>query len=184
MQKEEFLRIAHMINSIHPNTISGDATNVWHMLLNDLAYEDAYAATQKFLSTSHFPPKPADIREAYANFFAPSENGYADEFARLRSLIGQYGYYRSKEAYEQMSPTMKKFVDAVGWNTLCDCPIDEFQNMLPRFRDMWKVNRSRYIASIETPPRLARAIEERKRMGVRYDDAIEEKESVMIESHN
>lgn len=66
MTREEFATLTQGMKAVYAgeNFIKDkDAFDVWYSLLQDIPYEVASAAVQKYMQTQKFPPTIADIRE-------------------------------------------------------------------------------------------------------------------------
>ena len=65
MEREEFKILVKAMKAVYaqPTFIPDkDAFNVWYGLLQDLPYEQANLAIQKYMTSERFPPTIAEIR--------------------------------------------------------------------------------------------------------------------------
>ena len=94
MEREEFKILVKAMKAVYaqPTFIPDkDAFDVWYGLLQDLPYEQANLAIQKYMTSERFPPTIADIRTKATEIIAPAEesmlrnSGYnsEEEFAKL-----------------------------------------------------------------------------------------------------
>ena len=76
MTREEFAVLVKAMKAVYSseNFIADkDAFNVWYGLLQDLPYEQANLAIQKYMTSERFPPTIADIRTKATEIIAPAE---------------------------------------------------------------------------------------------------------------
>lgn len=76
MTKEQFNILVKAMKAVYsdPKFIADKhAFNVWYSLLNDLEYDMASVAIQKYMATNKFPPTIADIRGQYVSLAYPQE---------------------------------------------------------------------------------------------------------------
>lgn len=120
---EDFKKIAKGLKSAYPTKDflpDEDALKVWYHMLKDLTYEQASAASYKYIATGKFPPTIADIRNAAAQIITPeSGNTWADGWAQLMAAIRKFGYYRQDEAFENMDDITCMVARRLGWYELC-----------------------------------------------------------------
>lgn len=110
MTREEFKLIAKGINAIYPDAIGSQASfDMWYAVLQDMTYEMASVATQKYIATGHFAPKPADIREC-ARFFHAEQNLNENEAWSLVSVALKKSTYYAQEEFEKLPPAVQKAV--------------------------------------------------------------------------
>ena len=76
MEREEFKILVKAMKAVYaqPTFIPDkDAFDVWYGLLQDLPYEQANLAIQKYMTSERFPPTIADIRTKATEIIAPAE---------------------------------------------------------------------------------------------------------------
>ena len=91
MEREEFKILVKAMKAVYaqPTFIPDkDAFDVWYGLLQDLPYEQANLAIQKYMTSERFPPTIADIRTKATEIIAPAEESMSElqawaEFAKL-----------------------------------------------------------------------------------------------------
>lgn len=109
MTKEEFGKIVKGLKAVYsePTFIPDNyAMEVWYSMLNDLDYEVASKAAQKFMSISSRTPRPADLRDMAASFL----KGEGAEFNELSETAAwdlvlraiRNGTYGAEEEFEKL----------------------------------------------------------------------------------
>lgn len=76
MDKKQFGTLVKGMKAVYPDPKfipDKDAFDVWYSLLNDLEYEPASMAIQKYMMINKFPPTIADIRSSYVSIVYPKE---------------------------------------------------------------------------------------------------------------
>ena len=76
MEREEFKILVKAMKAVYaqPTFIPDkDAFDVWYGLLQDLPYEQANLAIQKYMTSEKFPPTIADIRTKATEIIAPAD---------------------------------------------------------------------------------------------------------------
>lgn len=101
-----------------------DAVNVWYKLLQDIDYNVANAAIQKYMLTQKFPPTIADIREMAATVSNGDKPLWSDGWEQVLKNIRKYGmctYDPDKliECMNSFDSLTKTAVERIGWEELC-----------------------------------------------------------------
>lgn len=81
MEREEFKILVKAMKAVYaqPTFIPDkDAFDVWYGLLQDLPYEQANLAIQKYMTSERFPPTIADIRTKATEIIAPAEESMSE----------------------------------------------------------------------------------------------------------
>ncbi len=76
-----------------------DAFNVWYALLQDLTYEQANLAVQKYMITEKFPPTIADIRQKANEIVQPDVEILTEleAWSLVRKALSNSGYHAEEE---------------------------------------------------------------------------------------
>lgn len=112
MTKEQFTLIVKGINAVYPDTIKDKtAFDVWYELLKDLDYEMASVATQQYMRTGHFPPKPADIRNTIADMttIVSDEPTEQEAWGMVRKALNN-SLYNADTEYAKLPELIRKTV--------------------------------------------------------------------------
>lgn len=113
MDRDEFKILVKGMKAVYPQQTfipDQDAFNIWHSLLQDLSYEVANRAIQKYMLSYKFPPTIADIREN-ATAFIPHD----EEMSELEAWSIVYkaicnSYYNAEAEFEKLPPVIQKAV--------------------------------------------------------------------------
>lgn len=102
MTREEFAVLVKAMKAVYSseNFIADkDAFNVWYGLLQDLPYEQANLAVQKYMTSERFPPTIADIRTKATEIIAPVEESMSElqAWALVQKAIRNSVYHAEEE---------------------------------------------------------------------------------------
>ncbi len=102
MTREEFAVLVKAMKAVYSseNFIADkDAFNVWYGLLQDLSYEQANLAVQKYMTSERFPPTIADIRAKATEIIAPVEESMSElqAWALVQKAIRNSAYHAEEE---------------------------------------------------------------------------------------
>lgn len=102
MEREEFKILVKAMKAVYaqPTFISDqDAFNVWYALLQDLTYEQANLAVQKYMITEKFPPTIADIRKKANEIVQPDVEILTEleAWSLVRKALSNSGYHAEEE---------------------------------------------------------------------------------------
>ncbi len=102
MEREEFKILVKAMKAVYaqPTFIPDqDAFNVWYALLQDLTYEQANLAVQKYMITEKFPPTIADIRQKANEIVQPDVEILTEleAWSLVRKALSNSGYHAEEE---------------------------------------------------------------------------------------
>lgn len=102
MEREEFKILVKAMKAVYaqPTFIPDkDAFDVWYGLLQDLPYEQANLAIQKYMTSERFPPTIADIRTKATEIIAPAEESMSElqAWALVQRALRNSGYNSEEE---------------------------------------------------------------------------------------
>lgn len=122
MTKEEFKLFALALKTYYPKDgllPNAQAMDLWYAQLNDLPYEVASTALNKWVATNKWSPTIADIRSTSADLMQGEMPDWGAGWERVVKCIGAYGYNRQDEALETMDEITRQCVKRLGWMNLC-----------------------------------------------------------------
>lgn len=96
-----------------------DSIKIWFQMLQDLSYQQANVAIQKYMLTNKFPPTIADIRELAANVVNGDLPDWGEGWEQVLKAIRMYGMYRIDEAMGSFDPLTKRCVERLGFKNIC-----------------------------------------------------------------
>ena len=113
MNKEQFSSIAKRLKTIWKKDFLSDETEmeVWYRLLADIPYDVAVIATNTYMATKRFEPKPADIRDLAVDAMKKAQpNGEitaAEAFSMYWNAVCN-GAYHAQEEFDSLPDVVKK----------------------------------------------------------------------------
>ena len=122
MTKEEFKLFALALKTYYPKDgllPNAQAMDLWYAQLNDLPYEVASTALNKWVATNKWSPTIADIRSTSADLMQGEMPDWGAGWERVIKCIGAYGYNRQDDALETMDEITRECVKRLGWHNLC-----------------------------------------------------------------
>jgi len=102
MERDEFKILVKAMKAVYaqPTFIPDqDAFQVWYALLQDLTYEQANLAVQKYMITEKFPPTIADIRQKANEIAQPDVESLTElqAWSLVRKAISNSGCHADEE---------------------------------------------------------------------------------------
>lgn len=183
MEREQFKTLVKGMKAVYsdPRFIADkDAFDVWYSLLQDLDYDTASQAIQKYMMSNRFPPTIADIREQCNDFNAPQELNEMEAWSLVSKAIRNSGY-NSVDEFAKLPPLVQK---AVGLpDSLREWAMTENLNLeviMSNFQRAYKAELRRY-EELQKMPRNVRNLIENANVGS-YSAQIAEKRQQAIES--
>jgi hypothetical protein len=112
---------------------------VWHLVLNDIDYEDAKASFIVYARQNHFPPTPSDIILNIAKNKDPELFMSGEEaWAIVSENCMRYGFNGQSEAYKQFSSRMKEAIKlSGGW--WAHCYTERIEQVKNNFIKAWNI---------------------------------------------
>lgn len=173
MTKEEFRILVKGMKSIYPQaTFIPDQTayDMWFVLLQDLSYQNASKAIQRYMVSEKFPPTPADIREYSVNELCLHQMSELEAWSIVYKAICNSNYNADAE-FDLLPVVIQK---AVG----CAANLREWAQM--DNETVQSVEQSHFIRSY-------RAAVERQKMDAKLPEnlkTIQQKQQDLIEQED
>jgi hypothetical protein len=131
MTASEVAKLLAIASEAYPGRFSARESTValWQGLLGDIAAPEAANALLEHIAESAMPPTISDIRRRVADrrVSAPAPG---DAWGEVRRKIDSVGRYRSPE---WSHPAIASAVEAIGWQVLCDTPVDQAGTVRAQF---------------------------------------------------
>ena len=182
MTKIEFAKIAAAICAYYPqgNILPNEAAaELWFRQLEDIPYETAVVALNKWVATNKRPPTIADIREAALEVSTDAIPDWSEAWETVLSAIRRFGPYRQEEAMASLDDMTRTVVRRLGFMTLCSS--ENIAADRANFRTIYQVVAERRRKDAQLPEPLRLAIESSRRTA----EAIRRRESLLqIENVN
>lgn len=144
MNRKEIINLLGIATANFPNLQQKEmkpTAILWEKALSDIPYDIAEKAIIKVLSTSHFFPTIADIREAVAQMTQPRTLDAMEAWGLIGQAIRQFGYYRQKEAMESLPDDVAEMVKRFTWRELCLS--ENIETLRAQFRMAWETQSKR-----------------------------------------
>lgn len=122
MKREEFARFAMALKTYYPreNLLPNDkACELWFLQLQDIPYQIAETALNKWVALNKWSPTIAEIRESAAELMGGNIPDWGEAWEEVIHAIRKYGSYRTREALESLSPMTRKATERIGFKELC-----------------------------------------------------------------
>lgn len=170
MTKKEFATFAAALKTYYPkeNLLpNSQAMELWFRQLEDIPYDLAEMALNKWVATNKWSPTIADIREQAASVVNGEKPLWSDGWEEVVRAIKNYGSYGQKEAMESMSEITRMAVRRMGYIDLCrsENPVADRAN----FRMIFEQIAEREQKQNQLPVSLKNLIEEAKRKGIEHE---------------
>ena len=170
MTKKEFATFAAALKTYYPkeNLLpNSQAMELWFRQLEDIPYDLAEMALNKWVATNKWSPTIADIREQAASVVNGEKPLWSDGWEEVVRAIKNYGSYGQKEAMESMSEITRMAVRRMGYIDLCrsENPVADRAN----FRMIFEQIAEREQKQNQLPVSMKNLIEEAKRKGIEHE---------------
>jgi hypothetical protein len=123
MNREEFATWTMALKTYYPkeNLLpNNQAMELWYKQLQDIPYDVAETALNKWVATNKWSPSIADIREAYVSVAAGDYPLAGEEWDKVMQAICKYGSYNPAEALASLNPITANTVRQIGgFRQLC-----------------------------------------------------------------
>lgn len=122
MNQKEFVFFASALKTYYPKDgllPNNQAMELWFRQLQDIPYNVAEAALNKWVATNKWSPTIADIREmstAVANGETPD---WGEGWEQVLAAIRKFGMYRIGEAMESLDGITRQCVERLGFENIC-----------------------------------------------------------------
>lgn len=122
MTKQEFAKFAMALKTYYPKEgllPNPQAMELWFFQLEDIPYQLAEIALNKWVATNKWPPTIADIRESAASVSYGEKPMWSDGWEQVQRAIRTYGTSNATAALDSMDEITAATVRRLGWRDLC-----------------------------------------------------------------
>lgn len=165
MEKSEFARIAMALKTYYskeekllPNN---QAMELWFRQLQDIPYEVAEEAVNKWVTTNKWSPSIADIREMASSIVHGDIPDWGSGWNAVQMAIRRFGVYNPQEAMESLDGVTRQCVERLGFRELCLSENPEMDRA--NFRKLYEVLADKKKMQEQIPYDLQRLIAETHR---------------------
>lgn len=160
MTKEEMLAIMGIVDSCYPGRFGYSQRNsqdrkimlqTWYTFLQDYEYKLVEIAVYKLAADSQYPPSVNDILSKIEEVENPDKLTTDEAWEQVLNAIDRHGRYRPKEAFEMLTPAVKKAVQLYGgWDRVCSMEIDN-EFAVKQFKDIFRIQQEKQIRQNRLP---------------------------------
>ena len=155
MTKKDFAMLAMALQTYYPreNLLPNEQSmELWFKQLEDIPYEVAELALNKWVSLNKWSPSIADMREMATQITGGVKQDWGDAWEDVCKAIRHFGSYRATEALDSLSPLARKTTERMGFRNLCmsENPTADRSN----FRMIYKELEEREKADEQIPSKL------------------------------
>ena len=123
MTKQEAAKLILLISSNYrnfPEKGKEDAmTALWAVTFADMPYKLVESAAVKYMFTNKFPPAISDILEQIDSIVSVENLTPIEAWGTFLKAVGNFGYYRKKEALESLDEVTRSIIESMGYEYLC-----------------------------------------------------------------
>lgn len=157
MTKKEFAVFADRVKTAYPKDnllATKDMLDWWYELLGDMPYEAAICTLKQYALSNRYAPTVADIRETATRLLSGRLPEADEAWGELNRAIRRYGYMRETEALESLSEPVRRTVERIGFQNLCQSPQNEMNTLKAQFRGAYEAEYRRASENRRYPERL------------------------------
>jgi len=149
MTKQEFAVFMATINTAYPKCdfATQDQKTLWFEMLGHIDFETAKVVLKKYILINKFPPTIADLNTLAADLVTEHIPDTDEAWGEVTKAIRRYGYPREREALDSMSETVRKTVERIGFQNICQSQYDQFNTLRAQFKGFYEAE---YRRSMET----------------------------------
>lgn len=173
MTFNEFKVLAKGMKSVYTSATflpDEDSIKIWYRLLQDIPYEVANIAIQRYMMTNKFPPTIAEIREQAALSVNNELNGdWGQAWEQVCKAIRIYGLWGTEEALANMDEITKQCVKRLGWRELCmsETPMQDRANFRMIFEELKLKTKQESALPLNVKESIAKLQSKQKMIGER-----------------
>lgn len=159
MNKQEFSKIAMAMRTYYPNQNllpNNEAMQLWYNQLQDIPYQVATIALNKWVSLNKWSPTIADLRAMASDVQYGDCPDWSEAWDTVIKNIRKYGSYRAVEGLEALQGITRKTVERLGYTHLCHCENVAVERA--SFRDIYNTLASREKENRQMSPMLVQAM--------------------------
>lgn len=122
MSKKEFSLFVMALKTYYPREKllpNEQAIELWYRQLQDIPYNIAEAALNKWVATNKWPPTIAEIREMAVTVKHGEIPDWGNGWEQVLKAIRHFGMYREAEAMASLDSITKQCVERLGFRNIC-----------------------------------------------------------------
>lgn len=157
MDAKEFAVFADRLKTAFPkdNLLSTrDQMEWWFDLLGDIPFQIAILALKKYALSNKFPPSVSEIRTIAADLVGERLPDADEAWGQVNNAIRRFGYMREREALNSMSEPVRKAVERIGFQNICQSPYEQLNTLRAQFRGAYEAEYRRSMEVHKMPERM------------------------------
>ncbi|MDR7815145.1 replicative helicase loader/inhibitor [Lacrimispora sp.] len=158
MEAKEFAVFADRLKTAFPKDnllATRDQMDWWFDLLGDIPFQTAILALKKYALSNKFPPSVSEIRTIAADLTGERLPDADEAWGQVNNAIRRYGYMREREALDSMSEPVRKAVERIGFQNICQSPYEQLNTLRAQFRGAYEAEYRRSM-EVHKMPELMR----------------------------
>lgn len=161
MNKQEFGQFAMALKTYYPREQllpNPQAMELWYQQLQDIPYNVAEVALNKWVATNKWSPAISDIREACSGVVNGAVKDWGEAWEQVIRAVRMYGSYEPLEAYKSMDDITRDCVKRIGYINICMS--ENIATERANFRMIYEQLAERKKKDAQIPARLMQAIQQ------------------------
>ena len=157
MTKQEFAVFVATIKTAYPKDnllATPDQVSLWFEMLGHIPFEAAKLALKKYILSNKFPPTIADISLLGADLMEDRIPDADEAWGELNKAIRKYGYMRETEALNSLTEPVRKAVERIGFQNICQSPYEQQNTLRAQFRGAYEAEYRRSVEIHKMPERM------------------------------
>lgn len=157
MTEEEFAVFADRLKTAFPKDnllATDDQMDWWYDLLKELPFQTAMMSLKKYALSNKFPPTIAELMTIAADLMAERLPDSDEAWGEITRAIRKYGYPQEAKALASLSETVRKTVERIGYQSICQSPCDQINTFRAQFKGFYEAEYRRTLEVHKTPEHL------------------------------
>lgn len=157
MTEEEFAVFADRLKTAFPKDnllATDDQMDWWYDLLKELPFQTAMMSLKKYALSNKFPPTIAELMTIAADLIAERLPDSDEAWGEITRAIRKYGYPQEAKALASLSETVRKTVERIGYQSICQSPCDQINTFRAQFKGFYEAEYRRTLEVHKTPEHL------------------------------
>ncbi len=157
MEAKEFAVFADRLKTAFPKDnllATKDQMDWWYDLLGDMPFQTAILALKKYALSNKFPPSVSEIRTIAADLTGERLPDADEAWGQVNNAIRRFGYMKEREALDSMSEPVRKAVERIGFQNICQSPYEQLNTLRAQFRGAYEAEYRRSMEVHKMPERM------------------------------
>lgn len=122
MDKKEFAMFSMALKTYYPKEQllpNQQAMDLWYRQLQDIPFDLAEIALNKWVATNKWSPTIAEIREMATEIKVGRIPDWGEEWEKVLKAVWRYGSYEPVKAMESLNELTRECVKRIGYRNIC-----------------------------------------------------------------